>query len=76
MQCAALLLTWLLDRRMGVRQAHDACGASAQTPTRLGPNPARAGSRACEAGEPGEKAGTGYQEECQKWPDWSVQNTG
>lgn len=61
---------------MGVRQAYDARGASAQTPACLGPNAARVGPRAREAREPGEEARTGYQEERQEWPGRGLQDPG
>lgn len=47
------------DRRMGIWQAHDACGATAQTPALAGKNTTGTRSRAHEVGEPGKEIDSG-----------------
>jgi len=61
---------------MGLRQAHDARRASAKAPARTREDAAGARSRAREAGEPGEEAGAGHQEEREERTDGAAADTG
>lgn len=59
---------------MGVREAHDAGGASSQTPESSRSNTTRVRQGTSQTGEPRKETGTGYQEERQERADWGLQN--
>lgn len=65
-----------LGYRVGIWKAHDTSRAPAQTSKGSGPNTARIRPGANQAGKSREEAGARHQEECQEWPDWSLQDPG